>query len=711
MTEKEEFNEFEKKLIEQIENAHNSDVNFSNSKPIEVAKEIFGFNGFKENGQKDIIDYVLKKKGNAMGIIPTGGGKSACFQIPALIQENMTIVVSPLIALMKDQVENLVNKGIHSAFFINSSINDDVKEKILDLITKEKIKLLYIAPESLQSERIINILSKVKIDLIVIDEAHCISTWGHNFRPDYLKLAQIIDDLGSPEVLALTATATKKVMLDIQKQLKRKFKVFKASFDRPNLYLVVQNVPDNIDKEAFLLNLMKQLKGPTVIFARTRELTENIADLFNKNGIKSLFYHAGLSSEEREKRQNRFMKSECDIIVATIAFGMGIDKKNIRNVIHYNVPQSVEGYYQEIGRAGRDGDKSNCILLYTEGDINRIKALIAADWPDKTKIQDLITHLKNKSTNMIFAHPKSLEYETEIKEIPIRLILHRLEEAGAIKKYSSVLNNAKVRFNKNYANIINSVDDKYKEDTIKIFSSEYFKNKRSIVNFEVLIEETKLNYFRILEIFRYLAEMKFIEILREHHKDLIMVNRKLDSFDISPLVNLFQDILNKNYQKVDDLVNCLCSNDCIRKNVLSYFDEPDLKDNCEMCSNCITYDVIDKIPMKVNENFATDEEIESLSDIKVDIDNDELHITLLKVIAIDKYIPKKDFVKILKGDLHRFSARWKFKLESYELLIDEEESEIENTLNKLISDNLVQVTAEGILRIGKKGIEYLGKDN
>jgi len=704
MAEENELNEFEKKIIEQIEHANSHEIDFSHSTPLEVAQTVFGFNGFKENGQEEIIQFILQKKGNALGIIPTGGGKSACFQIPALIQENMTLIVSPLIALMKDQVESLLKKGIHSTFFINSSIRDDVKEKIISLIMENKVKMLYVAPESLQSERIQNVLSNTKIDLVVIDEAHCISTWGHNFRPDYLKLAEIIENIGNPPVLALTATATKKVIEDIKTQLKKEFKTFKASFDRPLLYLIVHNVPDNIDKEIFLLNLIQKLNGPTIVFARTRELTENLSELLNKNSIKSIFYHAGLSSEERQKRQNLFMSGECEIIIATIAFGMGIDKKDIRNVIHYTLPQSVEGYYQEIGRAGRDGNKSNCILLFTEGDVHRIKALISSDWPNKGKIEDLINHLKNKTTDLVFAHPKNLEYETGIKEIPIRLILHRLEEAGAIKKYSGVIHNFKVKFNRSCAEILNLCDEKYAEDLEKIFNSEYFKHKKTILNLEMLIEEIKMNYFRLLELFRYLASENHIKMIKEQHKDLILMRKELNSFEIAPLVDLFQDILNKNYQKVDDLVECLTSQKCIRRNVLAYFDEPNLKTNCNMCSNCVASRIVNAIPMEINENYASDEEIAELLDEKIDASKEELHMILLKSIGIDKCIPQKDFVKILKGELHRLSAKWKFDLNSYELLIDEEEAEIENTLNKLISDSLVEVTPDGELRITKKGI-------
>ena len=707
ITEKEQLNEFEKKLIEQIKHTKTHEHDFSKDSPIKIAKEKFGYVGFKPR-QEEIINFILNKKGNAMGILPTGGGKSACFQIPALIQKNMTLVVSPLIALMKDQVEMLWKKGIH-AFFINSSIDYDIKEQIIELIEENKVKLLYIAPESLQSERIKEILSKQKIDSIVIDEAHCISTWGHDFRPDYLKLAEIINELGSPPVLALTATATNKVIIDIQKQLKRKFEVFKASFDRPLLYLVVHNVPDDIDKEIFLLNLIKKLKGPTIIFAATQASTANLAEMLNKNGIKSIFYHAGLSSEERAKTQELFMNGECDIIIATIAFGMGIDKKDIRNVIHYNIPQSVEGYYQEIGRAGRDGDKSNCILLYTGGDVNSKKRLIAFDWPNKKKIENIINYLKDKNSRFLFINHKNLGHELDIKETPIKLIFHRLEEAGAIKKYSSVIHDIKIKFNKPYESIISDCEDEYKADITLIFNSEYFKHVSSRVNFEELMGETKLNPFRVKEIFDYLSNNKDIDILEKRYKDLILIKKELASFDIAPLIKIFDDILSKNYKKVDDLVDCLKTKGCIRKKILSYFDEPNLKNNCEMCSNCVSYELIESIPKKINENHTTDKEINTLGSLTMDAQKDELHTLLLKSIIIDKIIPKKDCVKIMKGDLHKFSAKWKFNLKSYGILKEEEQNEIEDALNKLISDNLVEVTSRDELRITKKGIQMLPK--
>src|SRR3989344_8526247 len=238
MEQEENFEEYEKNLLDLATKAENDNFDFSYLSPIEILKEVFGYNGFKPQ-QFEIIKRILNKQGNTLGIMPTGGGKSLCFHIPSLIQKNLTVVVSPLIALMKDQMDNLNKKDIHAAFFVNSSISDRAKERILELVGKNKVKLLYVAPESLKSERVLEVLKKLDIDLFVIDEAHCISTWGHNFRPDYLRLPEIIEELNHPQILALTATATKEVEEDIQKQLKTQCKVFKASFDRPNLYIDV----------------------------------------------------------------------------------------------------------------------------------------------------------------------------------------------------------------------------------------------------------------------------------------------------------------------------------------------------------------------------------------------------------------------------------------------------------------------------------------
>ncbi len=708
MTEQEETLEnYEQKLLDLALKAEQGNFDFAHLNPNEVLKDVFHHNGFKPQ-QLEIITRILNREGNTLGIMPTGGGKSVCFQIPALIQKNLTVVVSPLIALMKDQIDNLTKKEIYTAFFVNSSISENIKEKILDLVEKKKVKLLYLAPESLKSERILEVLKKLDIGLFVIDEAHCISTWGHNFRPDYLRLPEIIEELNHPQILALTATATKEVEEDIQKQLKTRCKVFKASFDRPNLYIDVISLEKNVKKELFLVSLLQRLKGSTIVFVTYRTTAEKISEILNSNAIKSVHYHAGLDREVREKTQSQFISGEARVIVATIAFGMGIDKTDIRNIIHYNIPQSIENYYQEIGRAGRDGNLSNCIVLFTKTDEDKIKDLISSSWPDENKIKNIISYLKSKNSKYFFATTKKIGFDCDIKEIPANLILHRLEESGAIKIFTNIIYQVKPLFNKDYSEIIEE-NPEYKKDLENIFSCDFFKNSRKTwLVLEELMNNTGLNYFRILEILNHLRKnnyLKFSEIMR---KDLIWIKDKINDFDIAPLVNLFDSILNRDLSKVDLLIKSLTKQGCIRKNILEYFDEPHLKDNCEMCSYCVGDKLAERIEPEINENYASDEEIENIVDLEIYDCKQNLPLTLLVSVAQNREIEEKDFVNVLVGKLHKLSSKWKFELDCYGILdsLKNQDIVLEELLKGLIDKGLISEEIDGTLRITKKGIKY-----
>ena len=703
---KEDLENYENKLLDLVTKAENDNFDFSYLGPLEILKEVFGYNEFKPQ-QFEIIKLILNKQGNILGIMPTGGGKSLCFHIPSLIQKNLTVVVSPLIALMKDQVDNLNKKGIYTAFFINSSISEKTRERIIELVKKNKVKLLYLAPESLKSERILEVLKKLDIDLFVIDEAHCISTWGHNFRPDYLRLPEIIEELNHPQILALTATATKEVEEDIQKQLKTKCKVFKASFDRSNLYLDVIPLEKNIKKELFLVELIKKLEGPTIVFVTYRKTSEKVSEILNSNGIKSVYYHAGLDNGSREKIQNRFISEECDVIVATIAFGMGIDKPNIRNIIHYNLPQSIENYYQEIGRAGRDSNLSNCILLFSESDETKIKDLISSSWPDETKIKTIISYLNNRNTDYFFITNRKICFDCDVKEIPTNLILHRLEEAEIIKIFTNVFYQVKPLFSKSYSKILEE-NPKYKKDLEKIFSCDFFKDKRGTwLVFEEVMDKTGLNYFRILEILNNLIKNDCLKFSETMCKDLIWVKNKINNFDITPLINLFETILSHDLYKVNLLVKSLTKQGCIRKNILGYFDEPHLKNNCEMCSYCIGDRLSKDLKPEINENYINNEEIKKVVDLKIDINN--IPSILLLSVAKNEEILEKDFIKILVGNLHRLSSKRKFDMNCYGILCSfrNQESVLEDILKGLIEKELLSEEIDGTLRITREGIKYL----
>jgi len=334
---------------------------------LSLLKTHFGFDQFRP-GQEQIINNVLNKQ-DTFVIMPTGGGKSLCFQLPALKLSGLTLVVSPLIALMKDQVDALKANGI-AAEFINSSLSYAEINRAQTEAQAGRIKILYLAPERLASQSFQNFLTTVKVSLIAIDEAHCISEWGHDFRPDYRNLKILRQGFPNVPVIALTATATEKVRQDIAAQLNlQKAKIFLASFNRPNLTYIVRPKRNAFDNLITILE--KHKNSPVIIYCFSRKDTENIANDLRQEGFNALPYHAGLDNIVRKQTQEKFIRDELQIIVATIAFGMGIDKPDIRLIVHYNLPKSIEGYYQETGRAGRDGLPSECILFYSFGDTKK----------------------------------------------------------------------------------------------------------------------------------------------------------------------------------------------------------------------------------------------------------------------------------------------------------------------------------------------------
>ncbi len=338
----------------------------------EKLHEYFGFSSFKGN-QEAVIRNVLSGK-DTFVLMPTGGGKSLCYQLPALIMDGVAIVISPLIALMKNQVDAMRTFSTESgiAHFLNSSLNKSTIAQVRQDVLDGRTKLLYFAPESLTKEDNIAFLRKIKISFYAIDEAHCISEWGHDFRPEYRRIRPIINDIGQAPLIALTATATPKVQMDIQKNLgMTDATVFRSSFNRPNLYYELRP-KHNVDHD--IIRFIKQNDGKSgIIYCLSRKKVEELAELLVANGIKALAYHAGMDAQTRADNQDAFLHERVDVIVATIAFGMGIDKPDVRYVIHYDIPKSLEGYYQETGRAGRDGGEGHCLTFYSYKDIQKLE--------------------------------------------------------------------------------------------------------------------------------------------------------------------------------------------------------------------------------------------------------------------------------------------------------------------------------------------------
>jgi ATP-dependent DNA helicase RecQ len=369
-----------------------------------ILKEIFGYDSFRPL-QQEIIESIVSKK-DCLVVMPTGGGKSLCYQIPALMFDGLTIVISPLISLMKDQVEQLKQFGVEAAL-LNSSLSQKEYNLNFANVKSGKAKLLYLAPESLQKEDISSLLKSLKVDCITVDEAHCISEWGHDFRKDYRQLGNFKKSFSSPVCIGLTATATPRVQDDIMKNLNLIHpKKFIASFDRPNLFLQVIPKRESFQQAVEFLNEHKNQSG--IIYCFSRKQVDNLHENLSKLGYSTKPYHAGLSDEERNTNQDLFIKDEVQIIIATIAFGMGINKSNVRFVLHYDLPKNLESYYQEIGRSGRDGVRSDCLLLFSYADISKINYFIDQKEDERERLSakvHLEAMIKYAETEICRRHP------------------------------------------------------------------------------------------------------------------------------------------------------------------------------------------------------------------------------------------------------------------------------------------------------------------
>lgn len=403
------------------------------SEALTTLQKYFGFQEFRE-GQGEVVESVLAGNDTVV-VMPTGGGKSLCYQLPALMKEGVTVVVSPLIALMKDQVDALQSRNI-SAVFINSSISLEEQRERINALRNGQTKIVYVAPERFRSQHFVETLKSLKVSLFAVDEAHCISQWGHDFRPDYLKLKQVVEEIGRPQVLALTATATPYVRADIIEQLSLKNPLaFVSGFDRPNLTIDVVHTQKEKEKIESVKNLARENKGSGIIYTSTRKSVEGVTAKLGSAGLSVVGYHAGMTDDERSKAQDEFMSGKIQLIVATNAFGMGIDKADIRFVFHFNFPSSIEAYYQEIGRAGRDGLPASCILLFNYADKRTQDFFIEGSYPTPDVIQSVYRALVSTDLKQIELSTKEISARAGIKnELATQSALVVLEKAGHIER-------------------------------------------------------------------------------------------------------------------------------------------------------------------------------------------------------------------------------------------------------------------------------------
>jgi len=399
-----------------------------------VLKEIFGFDSFRP-GQEEAIRAVLEGR-DTLAVMPTGGGKSLCYQVPALMQESLTVIVSPLISLMKDQVDSLIQSSVAEAATLHSGLSPEERWEVERGVRMGEIKMLYVAPERLRSLEFVLSLRRAGVGLFVVDEAHCISEWGHNFRPDYLFLPRAVRDLGSPPVLALTATATPRVREDIVRSMKmRSPKVVVTSFNRPNLTYRVLSAKEKKHKLPLILDVIRGTSPPGIVYATTRKECEELAASLRRSGVDAAAYHAGMPAAERTDVQERFMTDELSVVVATVAFGMGVDKPNVRFVIHSSVPGSLPAYLQESGRAGRDGEKAECVILYRSADLGRRKRLVTLGTAGEEEVGTFFRALSGvENGGRANVPPNSLSALGGVDQEAAGIVLGSLEESALIHR-------------------------------------------------------------------------------------------------------------------------------------------------------------------------------------------------------------------------------------------------------------------------------------
>ncbi len=402
--------------------------------PLKVLKEIFGFDSFKP-GQEEAIRAVLDGR-DTLAVMPTGGGKSLCYQIPALMQESLTVIVSPLISLMKDQVDSLIQSSVATAATLHSGLSPEERWEVERRVGTGDIRMLYVAPERLRSLEFVLSLRQAGVGLFVVDEAHCISEWGHDFRPDYLFLPRVVRDLGSPPILALTATATPRVREDIVRSLKmRSPEVVVTSFNRPNLTYRVLSAKEKKHKLPLILDVIRRAPPPGIVYATTRRECEELAAELRRAGVEAAAYHAGMDAAERSEVQERFMTDELPVVVATIAFGMGVDKPNVRFVIHASVPGSLPAYLQESGRAGRDGEPAQCVVLYRSADIGRRKRMVTLNTVGEGQVRSFFRSLVNAERGgRVNVPPNSIGALGGVSPDVAQILLRSLEDSGLLSR-------------------------------------------------------------------------------------------------------------------------------------------------------------------------------------------------------------------------------------------------------------------------------------
>jgi ATP-dependent DNA helicase RecQ len=588
-----------------------------------VLSEKFHFSDFRK-WQEEIIESLLRRR-DVVVVMPTGSGKSLCYQLPALLLDGVTLVISPLIALMKDQVDGLMENQI-PATFINSTLTPSEQGQRLREIQQGRYKLVYIAPERFRNPGFMEGIQSCRVSLFAVDEAHCVSEWGHDFRPDYLRLKGVAERLGHPPVAALTATATPDVRRDIITQLGLRQPItFVAGFDRPNLRFQVKRVEGEKDKIDAIVALLKKGLRKGIIYAATRKNVEALTLALRSNGYKAGSYHAGMEVESRKVVQDLFMEGTLPVVVATNAFGMGIDKADLRFVVHYDVPGSLEAYYQEVGRAGRDGKPATCLLLFNYADTFTQEFFIDGSYPPRDMIERTYEVLCEIGTDEIEMTQKALAERlgrSKSNEMAVSSCLKILEKAGAIERGSEGEHQAKVTLRSEPEELLRQAEGKSQHQKEMIHYCldvlDGSKDKPLLVDLDAMAVHLNLAPEQLRRHFSALHQTGLIEYRPPFRGRGLKI---LSRVAVSKLNINFQEIERRSLferKKLRKMIDYAYTDQCLRRFILAYFGERITKDGCDNCSSCLhatetrtrgTYPrkeriIRERLPEKVSEELS-----------------------------------------------------------------------------------------------------------
>lgn len=549
-------------------------------------KKHFGYDTFL-NGQKEIVSKIVDGK-SAAAIFPTGAGKSMCYQLSAMLLPNLTLVVSPLLSLMKDQLDFLKQKKIPAAR-LDSTLDRDEYNKTLYHAKNGSLKILMISVERFKNERFRNQLNQMKISLLVVDEAHCISEWGHNFRPEYLKIPIYKHEFEIPQILLLTATATKKVVEDMSKKLDIKLENFVITgFYRKNLILQITAANESEKRKKLLDRINRIPDISTIVYVTLQKTAEEISYFLRSNNINARAYHAGMKNDERETIQNKFMNSSITCIVATIAFGMGIDKKDIRRIIHFDIPKSIENYSQEIGRSGRDGKKSFCELLANRDSINILENFIYGDTPEKKAITELIEKIVSTDDNQFEIKTLHLSHDLNIRLLPLKTLLVYLDMEHIITPKFTYFEEYSFKHFRDKEFIINQFKGERQIFIQSLFDSCQSKKVWTYIDISNFVTSNNSDRKRVIAALEYFSEQGWIELQSKIAVEVYQINNK--DINVESVANkmnaLFVEKEKHDIDRIHTMINFFESETCLSKKLAHYFNEALSFDKCNHCSVC-----------------------------------------------------------------------------------------------------------------------------